>query len=434
MTAEIIVANRLAVALAADSAATLEGPSGTKIFNSANKIFQLLHRKPVGAMIYGSSTLNGVPWELIVKQFREDTGPKEFRKMKDIQTSFLAFIEGFVEKNIRVEVETLKYRSQYVLREVVSGLPNNMPDDAAEYERVMLETIEDFREAHEIGVRVRIPALRLPRGFGAIIQSKVRDFVHDTLADTPKIKSSLNTTIKNFVKAGRFTDAYSRVVIAGFAEESKFPEFRSIEIEDSLGGKYPVRETGSIAISTSNRSCIRAFAQSDVVQNFMNGVHSDMYMHICRNMAHVIEAIPVLLLAELRGVEPGKLSRKDRELAARFSDSNIDVAMDAFSREIDKISRDLFSNPVISMVNHFDKDHLAALAESLVNITALRRRVSADQETVGGPIDVAVISRHDGFIWIKRKHYFDANINLDFVARRHYRGTGPNRSETRRRP
>ena len=34
-----------------------------------------------------------------------------------------------------------------------------------------------------------------------------------------------------------------------------------------------------------------------------------------------------------------------------------------------------------------------------------------DAETVGGPIDVAVISKSEGFIWIKRKLYFDKNLN-----------------------
>ncbi len=54
------------------------------------------------------------------------------------------------------------------------------------------------------------------------------------------------------------------------------------------------------------------------------------------------------------------------------------------------------------------------MAEALVNITSLKRRVSVEAETVGGPIDVAVISKGDGFIWIKRKHYFDAKENPYF--------------------
>jgi hypothetical protein len=56
------------------------------------------------------------------------------------------------------------------------------------------------------------------------------------------------------------------------------------------------------------------------------------------------------------------------------------------------------------------------MAESLVNLTSLKRRVSLQEETVGGPVDVAVISRSDGFIWIKRKEYFRTELNPAYLA------------------
>ena len=52
------------------------------------------------------------------------------------------------------------------------------------------------------------------------------------------------------------------------------------------------------------------------------------------------------------------------------------------------------------------------IAEVLINLTSLRRRVSSDQETVSGPVDVAVISKGDGAVWIERKHYLDLKLNL----------------------
>lgn len=58
----------------------------------------------------------------------------------------------------------------------------------------------------------------------------------------------------------------------------------------------------------------------------------------------------------------------------------------------------------------------AAMAESLVNLTSFKRKMSMDAETVAGPIDVAVISKGDGFIWIKRKHYFERELNPQFFA------------------
>ncbi|MHB1751682.1 MAG: hypothetical protein ACYCTF_03080 [Acidiferrobacter sp.] len=44
------------------------------------------------------------------------------------------------------------------------------------------------------------------------------------------------------------------------------------------------------------------------------------------------------------------------------------------------------------------------MAESLVNLTAFLMRMTANEEqTVSEPIDVALLSKGDGFIWVKHK-------------------------------
>ena len=58
------------------------------------------------------------------------------------------------------------------------------------------------------------------------------------------------------------------------------------------------------------------------------------------------------------------------------------------------------------------------MAETLIRIESLKERVTRETEQVGGPIDVAVISKGDGFIWVKRKHYFDASLNVRYMARK----------------
>lgn len=69
------------------------------------------------------------------------------------------------------------------------------------------------------------------------------------------------------------------------------------------------------------------------------------------------------------------------------------------------------------MVIFMPKQELASMAESLINLTSMKRKVSMEKETVGGPIDVAVISKGEGFVWIKRKHYFSRELNERFFAR-----------------
>ena len=53
----------------------------------------------------------------------------------------------------------------------------------------------------------------------------------------------------------------------------------------------------------------------------------------------------------------------------------------------------------------------ADLAEFLVYSTCMYTRFKRGAATVGGPIEVAAITKHEGFKWIKRKHYFDMSLN-----------------------
>ena len=73
-------------------------------------------------------------------------------------------------------------------------------------------------------------------------------------------------------------------------------------------------------------------------------------------------------------------------------------------------------DPIINSVKLIPLSEMASLAENLVNITSLRRTYAIDgnQQTVGGPTDVAVLSKGDGFVWIKRKHYFSRELNPNY--------------------
>jgi hypothetical protein len=78
-----------------------------------------------------------------------------------------------------------------------------------------------------------------------------------------------------------------------------------------------------------------------------------------------------------------------------------------------------YSKPIVNMIRHMPKQEIAALAKALIDLTSLKRHVSQEQETVGGEVDVAVISKSEGFVWVKRKHYFQPEFNPRFFAR-HY--------------
>lgn len=49
--------------------------------------------------------------------------------------------------------------------------------------------------------------------------------------------------------------------------------------------------------------------------------------------------------------------------------------------------------------------------ETLAYITTQMSKFVPGAQTVGGDIDIAVITKHEEFKWIKRKHYYNTNLN-----------------------
>ncbi len=52
-----------------------------------------------------------------------------------------------------------------------------------------------------------------------------------------------------------------------------------------------------------------------------------------------------------------------------------------------------------------------ALADFLVDTTKKFVRFLPGADTVGGDTDICVVTKHEGFKWVQRKHYFDRQLN-----------------------
>lgn len=54
-------------------------------------------------------------------------------------------------------------------------------------------------------------------------------------------------------------------------------------------------------------------------------------------------------------------------------------------------------------------------AEFLAYSAVMFSRFAPGSPGVGGPIEIAAITKHEGFKWVKRKHYFNSELNLDIL-------------------
>jgi hypothetical protein len=169
-------------------------------------------------------------------------------------------------------------------------------------------------------------------------------------------------------------------------------------------------------ITGDRTAIVTAFAQGDMVSLFMNGIDDD-YSSFVRSF---IEESFLVRYPELFSKLLAKhLSSAPRNLRNRLSKQLRNAGaklVSALESGISLYAREMCSAPIVQIVDHLPKEELAAMAEALVNLTSFKRHVTGQAETVGGPIDVAVISRGDGLIWIKRKHYFQPELNQHFLS------------------
>ena len=104
MTAEVALLNTTAVALAADSAMTLGGSNKTY---PAQKLFALTKQHPVGVMIYNNAEFMGIPWETLIKMYRQSLGSKSHPSIEAYVDDFFGFIGGAPFTNAERELENL---------------------------------------------------------------------------------------------------------------------------------------------------------------------------------------------------------------------------------------------------------------------------------------------------------------------------------------
>jgi hypothetical protein len=117
------------------------------------------------------------------------------------------------------------------------------------------------------------------------------------------------------------------------------------------------------------------------------------------------------------GGQPAAVVRLVHGVDARVAKVLVD-ALDMSPAEADraaKVLRERLSVPLVQEPMPF-QDALD-LAEFFVDLTSRYTRfLPVGATTVGGPIEVAGITKHEGFKWVKRKQYYSAELNPDSAS------------------
>ena len=202
------------------------------------------------------------------------------------------------------------------------------------------------------------------------------------------------------------------VVVAGYGSDDLFPTLVSYELFGVVEGQLRIHRTNHVDVDRNGtRARVIPFAQKEMVERFLYGLDERIERRITDFCKATIPTIRQKTLGRLE-MEPEDLKSIEADMEeseAAVLTSLRDNAFEALREE----SRD----EIEGMVEFMPKSEMGRMAEALVNLTSIKRRVSRGMETVGGPIDVAVIYQADGFVWVKRKHYFPSELNSRFFDR-----------------
>lgn len=423
MTAEVAILNREAVAIAADSAVTLTGLGGRKIYNTANKLFALSTTEPVAVMIYNGSSFGSIPWDTVVKEYRRELALKSYATIEEYAHNFIEYLSSLVG-----QVSTEEQRMRIIMtakRELsmVRGSVQNIVDqvtsagkylDEVEICSLISDCIKNRIDELNRGVFVEGISASVAGKCISAVYKDWASFVDQSLDGLPtntEIKRLARVMARTSLRVASPSPDFSGVVVVGFGKDQWFPAMSHYWVDGVIAQKVRYRHVKSVHIGDMQPMGIYPFAQDDMVVTFMDGIHP-VYRALGGFVAERIDLLIERFAHHIKGtLSPNAYTDLLNEMERGRSDTVND-----FIVLHDDLKRSNYE-PVTSVVASLPKEELAEMAEALVNLTSFKRRVSTDAETVGGPIDVVVISKGDGLVWIKRKHYFSPELNHRYFYR-----------------
>jgi hypothetical protein len=423
MTAEAIVMNRSAVALAADSAVTVSGPRAFKTFDTANKLFELIKGSNIGVMVYNNMILNGTPWETIIKAYRKDNANFSAPCVADYLEHFTKYLADSTDL---LKPSDDEYGAIAIAFDSLVSVAEALQDRYDEYVSqkgnviktklgLVLTQLCDEWEA-ELGAAAdstaasHLTSRALKTAFGAPLKGLVEDIFEGFELRSPLINRLTALALLSLTKQGP-SDSESGLVFAGFGTKEYFPSFASTGLSARLLGNVISRAPEIVEVTAGDSGYIRTFAQDEPALGWITGISAQTRHLIALHWINWVRNELPRQLGHALPVSAGLTTNLKRKITSEVLKLAKERLSDFF-KFMDQYERDEFIQPMFESVAALPKDELGLLAESLVNITSLKQRMSVHQSnTVGGAIDVAIISIGDGFVWINRKHYFDEKYN-----------------------
>ena len=253
MTSEILIVNKNAIALAADSIVTVSDES---TYEGVNKLFMLSNNPPMGIMIYGNAEFMGIPMETLIDEYKKIADFGVNNSVHKIMEDFLDFLENSYHKYADSSINDYYFDFNAFKENIIQIIEN---DESALVNDLLF-----------IDSQVSDEILNLAKEKALFDEhEEIFEELVNNISDL-SIENPGDALKKKFISELSFTG----IVIAGFDEEYIYPSFCEYEVYFVFNEKiFHQKHDEGINIQ---EPMIKPFAQRDVIDNFLFGI--DFYL------------------------------------------------------------------------------------------------------------------------------------------------------------
>lgn len=410
MTAIVGVLNKHAVAIAADSAVTMGDTH--KVVNSANKIFTLSKYNPVAVMTYNNASFMGVPWDIIIKEYRKQLKDVNFPTLYEYASDFVQYLH---RRNFFCDEQTQAEFMIFALNAFLNICHREIKDETGT--DVEVQTREQLEKKLSDCLSVNKVAEKCD-GFESYSYDDFKNFAYAKIGNHVNGKDidvDLLTESFFYYLSAKFSAPlpYTGLVFVGYGEDEIYPSLYPINISMAIDNnlKYYLDKPNIAVIKEHGPGAIIIpFAQIDVTQTIIRGINPT-FQDIIYNVTEKSMVSFSKAITDMLDANPSTAT-----ISSAIKGLNLKSMIEDMTSQIKDEMLKTYTNPLLNTVVALDKEDMANMAESFISLTSLVRRMQPGEETVGGPVDVAVISKGDGFVWINRKHYFKPELNAPFFS------------------
>lgn len=374
-------------------------------------------------MIYNNAEIMSTPWETVISLYREQMGGRTLDTVDAYGHDFMEFLSGNPDlfpadhqdteffKTVAVVMtlvaEDFDEQIHYFRKENGDKVRDHI---SAIFEFVVREMHTSYQQYPDGSPRSDLSCF--PKGMDEQVRRRYSGEIdqlidsllgslkaeHSALSVSDETKNRLREIAVNSATRDAFFENYTGIVVAGFGARGQFPAMRSYLTSSLVLGILKRKQDRGNDMSADAGPVVETFAQDRMIRTFLTG----MDPYLMRFMYGQTLDLSVGLVSDVIRRIPNITDSDRQAMFDDYSRNTLGFAIREFFGSIESYQQAVHTRPIYRAVGVLPKKELGETAAALINLNSFQQKVMNSIETVGGPVDVAVITRNNGLEMMKQ--------------------------------